>query len=370
MKTMISNHEIYTSLKELNLNDVVKKFEINGNILILDILCFSPALHEKRKIETNIRSVFKKKYGNELQIKFNTIIKNPEKSQIKGIPIEGIENIIAISSGKGGVGKSAISANIAIILYQMGYKVGVLDTDIYGPSIPKMFGVENQKPMCININKKNKIKPIENYGIKLLSIGFFAEIDQAVIWRGPMANKALHQMIRDAHWGVLDFLILDLPPGTGDIHLSIVQELPLTGAIIVSTPQNIALADAHKGIKMFQIESINVPVLGIIENMSYFSPSQFSDEKHYLFGRDGAKKLASQLEIPYLGEVPIIQEIREGSDIGIPATLNKKSITKKIFKKITQNIIEQLFIRNQFIPPTKAVQITTMEGCNPKSKNI
>lgn len=363
---MITKNSVLEFLKEVEVDDLVRNLQVMGNSIILDMISHSPAMHEKKKLEIAMKSAFEQKFGDEIQLKLNVIVEVPEKPQIKGTPIDGVQNIIAISSGKGGVGKSTISANIALTLQQMGFKVGLLDTDIYGPSIPTMFDVENAKPLSVEVDGKHKMQPIESYGIKLLSIGFFAGTSQAVVWRGPMATKALNQMIRDAHWGELDFLLLDLPPGTGDIHLSIVQELPVTGAVVVSTPQTIALADVKKGVGMFQMESINVPVLGIIENMAYFTPEELPNNKYYIFGKQGAKNLAEKLEVPFLGEVPIIQSIREGADIGRPAVLQENGIAKKVFVEITKSMIEQLIERNTNLPTTEAVKITTMAGCSPK----
>ena len=246
----------------------------------------------------------------------------------------------------------------------MGCKVGILDADIYGPSIPTMLDIEGSKPLSVNEYGKSKMKPIENYGLKVLSIGFFTKPDQAVIWRGPMASKALNQMIFDAAWGELDFLLIDLPPGTGDIHLSIVQSLPLNGAIVVSTPQNVALSDAKKGIAMFQQESIKVPVLGIIENMSYFTPDELPDNKYYIFGKKGAEYLANDKNVPFLGGVPIVQSIREASDFGHPVALQKNTELAEKFKLISRNLVSQLIKRNKSLPPTKALKITNMVGCD------
>ena len=277
--------------------------------------------------------------------------------------VKNISNIIAISSGKGGVGKSTVTANLAVSLSKMGFKVGILDADIYGPSIPEMFDVSGQKPLAVDVDGKSKMKPIENYGVKILSIGFFTKIDQAVIWRGPMASKALNQMIFDADWGVLDFLLVDLPPGTGDIHLSIMQSLPISGAVVISTPQKIALNDARKGVSMFKKENINVPVLGIIENMAYFTPKELPENKYYLFGKEGAKNLSLDLRIPFLGEIPIIQSVREAADFGRPAAMQESTISEEIFKKVSKNMLSQLLIRNKELPETEIVKITTMSGC-------
>ncbi len=246
----------------------------------------------------------------------------------------------------------------------MGCKVGILDADIYGPSIPTMFDMEGARPMSINIDGKSKMEPIENYGVKVLSIGFFTKPDQAVIWRGPMAAKALNQMIFDAAWGELDFLLVDLPPGTGDIHLSIMQSLPLTGAVVISTPQNVALADARKGIAMFAQDSISVPLLGIIENMAYFTPEELPNNKYYIFGKEGAENLAKDKDVPFLGALPLVQSIREAADVGRPAALQDGTEIEKSLVEVTQNLVAQLLKRNTTLPPTKAVEITNMVGCS------
>ena len=246
----------------------------------------------------------------------------------------------------------------------MGFKVGILDADIYGPSMPIMFDVELERPTAIDVGGKSKMRPVENYGVKILSIGFFTKPDQAVVWRGPMAAKALNQMIFDAAWGELDFMLLDLPPGTGDIHLSIMQSLPITGAVVVSTPQNVALADARKGVSMFQQDSINVPVLGIIENMAYFTPKELPDNKYYIFGEEGAKNLSEDLGVRFLGELPLVQSIREAGDIGRPAALQTATELEKVFEEITRNVVEEVVKRNENLPATEAIKITTMAGCS------
>jgi ATP-binding protein involved in chromosome partitioning len=250
----------------------------------------------------------------------------------------------------------------------MGFKVGILDADIYGPSIPIMFDVSNEKPLAVNVNGASKMKPVENYNVKILSIGFFTKPSQAVVWRGPMAAKALNQMIFDAAWGELDFLIIDLPPGTGDIHLSIMQSLPITGAVIVSTPQNVALADAKKGVAMFQQQSINVPVLGIVENMAYFTPEELPENKYYIFGEKGAKHLAYDLNLPFLGEIPIVQSVREAGDFGRPAALQENTPVELAFKGLSQEIVKQVVNRNESLPPSEVIKITTMAGCSAVKK--
>jgi len=299
-------------------------------------------------------------------VKVNVKAEVPVKSleTEKANPLPNIKNIVAIASGKGGVGKSTITANLAVSLSKMGFKVGILDADVYGPSIPIMFDVAEAKPLSVMEGERSKMKPIESYGVKILSLGFFTGANQAVIWRGAMATKALNQLLFDAAWGELDFLLIDLPPGTGDIHLSIVQAIPVTGAVIVSTPQNIALADAKRGVAMFKQENINVPVLGIIENMSYFTPAELPDNKYYIFGKNGARNLAEDLDTRFLGEIPLVQSIRESADVGHPVSLQENTPLEQAFKDISKNIVDELVKRNKNLPPTEIVRFTTMSGCS------
>ncbi|HEX9827664.1 MAG TPA: Mrp/NBP35 family ATP-binding protein [Flavobacteriaceae bacterium] len=337
-----------------------------GDEVIVDITIKNPSLQAKKKTEVEIMKTIHDLVYEKAKITVNVKVNAPAKpvtNVIKGKPIEGIQNIIAVASGKGGVGKSTITANLAVSLSKMGFKVGILDADIYGPSIPIMFDVEHERPLAVNAEGISKMKPIENYGIKILSIGFFTQPNQAVVWRGPMASKALNQMIFDAHWGALDFMLIDLPPGTGDIHLSIMQSVPITGAVVVSTPQNVALADAKKGVAMFQQESINVPVLGIVENMAYFTPEELPNNKYYIFGKHGAKHLAEDLNVPFLGEIPLVQSTREAGDVGRPVALQTATPLEKAFEKLTQNVVQELVKRNEDLPPTEAIKITTMAGC-------
>ena len=339
-----------------------------GNEVVVEVSITSPAMQARKKVETEIANCIKQTISVDAKVKVNVKVIAAENPEIKGKQLPGIKNIIAISSGKGGVGKSTVTANVAVSLAKMGFKVGVLDADVYGPSIPMMFDVQDEKPLAENIDGKSKMKPVENYGVKILSIGFFTKPDQAVIWRGPMASKALNQLIFDAAWGELDFLLLDLPPGTGDIHLSIMQSLPITGAVVVSTPQNVALADARKGVAMFKQESINVPVLGIVENMAYFTPAELPDNKYYIFGEGGARNLAADLDVPFLGELPIVQSIREAGDIGHPAALQEGTLVEGIITDITRNIVTQVIKRNDNLPATEAIKITTMAGCSSVKK--
>ncbi|WP_278034246.1 Mrp/NBP35 family ATP-binding protein [Flavobacterium nitratireducens] len=339
-----------------------------GDEVVVDLVLHTPAMHIKKRAEDDIKKTILEKVSAEAKIKVNIKVEAPEKPEIKGKAIPGIKNIIAVASGKGGVGKSTVTANLAVSLAKMGFSVGVLDADIYGPSMPIMFDVENEKPISVTVDGKSKMKPIESYEVKMLSIGFFTSPSQAVIWRGPMASKALNQMIFDADWGELDFMLIDLPPGTGDIHLSIMQSLPVTGAVVVSTPQAVALADAKKGVSMFMSEAINVPVLGIIENMAYFTPEELPNNKYYIFGQEGAKNLAEDLAVPFLGEVPIVQSIREAGDYGRPAALQTGSIIETVFENITRKVVEETVSRNESLPATEAIKITTMAGCSAVKK--
>ena len=348
----------------------LKNINVFGDEVVIDLVLKNPSLQARKKVEVEILKSIHAQVYNKAKITINIKVETPPKADapIKGQPINGISSIVAISSGKGGVGKSTVTSNIAVTLAQMGFQVGILDADIYGPSIPTMMDMEGTRPLSINVNGKSKMEPIENYGVKVLSIGFFTEPDQAVIWRGPMASKALNQMIFDAAWGTLDFLLIDLPPGTGDIHLSIVQSLPISGAVVVSTPQNVALADARKGIAMFQQESIQVPVLGIVENMSYFTPKELPDNKYYIFGKEGAKNLAEDTQVPFLGEIPLVQSVREAGDVGRPAALQEESTVADAIHLITQNMVAQVVDRNKTLPPTQVVKITTMSGCSAVKK--
>tara|TARA_B110000240_G_C13508595_1_gene457788 strand:- start:943 stop:2073 length:1131 start_codon:yes stop_codon:yes gene_type:complete len=371
----LTKDKILSTLRTVHLNN--EKFDIVSNNSVTNVVVFeneilidleieNPTLQSKNKVKALIIDVLNKEFENQFEIKINfkvakalnQTILNDEKV------LKNVQNIIAVSSGKGGVGKSTVTANLAISLNSMGFSVGILDADIYGPSIPVMFDVAEKKPSAVQSNGKSKMKPVESFGIKILSIGFFTKIDQAVIWRGPMASKALNQMIFDADWGELDFLLVDLPPGTGDIHLSIMQSLPISGSVVVSTPQNVALIDARKGVSMFKQENINVPVLGIIENMAYFIPEELPNNKYYLFGKEGAKNLSVDLDVPFLGEIPLIQSIREAGDIGRPASLQDGSIIKNVFNEISKKMISELLIRNEKLPVTEVIKIKTMSGCS------
>jgi len=381
----LTKNNIKKTLEKINMSGhsenivstgILKNIQVFGDQVDIDIVVTNPALQARKKLEVDIMKIIHDDIYEKAKININTKVELPKENDENEIDspdrpkissqakkINGVDSIIAISSAKGGVGKSTVTINLAAALAKKGCKVGILDADIYGPSVPTMMDVEGYVPKSIKIDNKSKIEPVESYNVKIMSIGFFTKLDQAVVWRGPMASKALNQMIFDTHWGELDFLFLDLPPGTGDIHLSLVQSLPITGSIIVSTPQNVALADARRGIKMFQQDSISVPILGLIENMAYFKTDE-SDTRHYIFGESGVKYLSKDLNINFLGEIPIFQSLREASDFGRPASLQESTDVSNIFEEISKNMVEQLLIRNKELPPTKIVEITNLVGCS------
>lgn len=353
--------------KDIITLNLVSNITVDNDTIRFDLKINNPAMHNKKRMneacELHLSKVLKTPI--KVEINFIAIPKTPQMPKsVKVLP--QVKNIIAIASGKGGVGKSTITANLAVALAQKGYKVGLIDADIYGPSMPLMFNVEGERPMPVEINGRNLIEPIESFGVKLLSIGFFAGTDQAVVWRGPMATKALSQLFTEANWGELDYMLIDLPPGTGDIHLSLVQTVAVTGAIIISTPQKVALIDARKAVGMFKLPQINVPVLGFIENMSYFTPEELPNNKYYIFGKDGTKELAEKEGLPLLGQIPLVQSIRESGDVGRPAILQENTIQSKAFLDFADKVIEQVELRNQAIEPTQKVEITTMSGCSTK----
>lgn len=335
----IQDPEMEKDIVSLNF---IEDLQISEDKIDLTVLISNPALHARRKMHNDVNDAIKAKFPSvELALIIKALPAEAKKTRRRVLP--DVKNVIAISSGKGGVGKSTVTANIAGGLALRGYSVGIIDADIYGPSMPTMFDVVGERPFMVDVDGKSMIKPVKTkFGIDLLSIGFFTEMDNAVVWRGPMASKALTQMITDAHWGDLDYVLIDLPPGTGDIHLSLVQTAPLDGAVIVSTPQEVALADARKGINMFQLESINVPITGIVENMSWFTPEEMPDNKYYIFGRDGAKNLAMGSDVPFLGHLPLIQSVREAGDSGTPAVFQENTLLLSYIDGIVENLIKNL----------------------------
>ena len=294
--------------------------------------------------------------GKDVEVQINTEYKSAPRPEVEKL-LPQVKNVIAVSSGKGGVGKSTVSANLAIALARLGYKVGLLDTDVFGPSMPKMFGVEEERPYAIEKNGRQLIEPVEKYGVKLLSIGFFVNPDTATLWRGSMACNALKQLIADADWGELDYFILDTPPGTSDIHLTLLQTLAITGAVIVSTPQSVALADAKKGIDMYRNDKVNVPILGLVENMAYFTPAELPDNKYYIFGKEGAKQLAKEMGCPLLAQIPLVQSICENGDKGEPSAVNVDSVTGQAFLNLAQAVVTVVNRRNKEQAPTKRVDV-------------
>lgn len=294
--------------------------------------------------------------GIEVDINMTSSVTTTRMEELPLLP--NVKNLIAVASGKGGVGKSTVTSNLAVALSKSGAKVGIIDADIFGPSIPTMFGCEDEQPTVKRVEEKNWIIPIEKHGVKVISIGFLSPGDSAIVWRGPMAGSALKQFISDTDWGDLDYLLFDLPPGTSDIHLTLVQTIPVTGAVMVTTPQKVALADAVKGISMFQQAQINVPILGLVENMAYFTPEELPDHKYYIFGKDGGKQLAKDKEIPFIGEIPIVQSIRESGDEGEPVVL-KDEVTAEAFMKLAQNLAQQVAIRNASGEKTKIVEVNS-----------
>lgn len=338
---------------------VADNIRIEGNKVSFSLLFEKPSDPFIKSVVKAAESAILTYVGGEVDIKGNIEVvtrqvARPEPEKL----LSQVKNIIAVSSGKGGVGKSTVAANLAVALAGLGYKVGLLDADIFGPSQPKMFHVEDARPCMEEIDGRELIQPEEKYGVKLLSIGFFVNKEEAVLWRGSMASNALKQLIADANWGELDYFLIDLPPGTSDIHLTMVQTLAITGAVVVSTPQEVALADARKGISMFAGEKINVPALGLVENMAWFTPAELPENRYYLFGKEGGKRLAQELNIPLLGQIPIVQSICEGGDNGTPVALNPDTITGAAFRALAENVVEQINYRNEHIAPTERVHVS------------
>ncbi|MGN0213655.1 MAG: Mrp/NBP35 family ATP-binding protein [Muribaculaceae bacterium] len=336
---------------------VADDIRINGNKVSFSLIFDKPTDPFIKSLVKSAEAAILTFISEEVDIKGNisTIIRNPVAPKPEN-PLAGVKNIIGVSSGKGGVGKSTIAANLAVALAQLGYKVGLLDADIFGPSTPKMFGVESAQLYMEKVDGRDMIIPIEKFGVKLLSIGFLVDPDKAVLWRGGMASNALKQLITEANWGELDYFVIDMPPGTSDIHLTLVQTLAITGAIVVSTPQEVALADARKGISMFKSDQVNVPILGLVENMSWFTPAAHPDEQYFIFGKDGGKNLAEALEVPLLGQIPLVASICRGGDDGTPVVL-QNSVSGAAFMNLAREVVESTNRRNSNLPPTKKVEM-------------
>lgn len=310
--------------------DLVRDVTVDENTVHVHVEVSNPAMHSRKRMEEAVVFNLQQALGKDVKVVVNVTPLSGERGTLRKV-LPHVKHIVAIASGKGGVGKSTVTANLAVGLARRGWKVGLVDADIHGPSMPMMFDVLRDRPTTREVNGKHRIVPVESHGVKLLSIGFFADPGQAIAWRGPMASKALEQLFKDADWGELDIMLVDLPPGTSDIHLSLVQAIPLTGAIVVSTPQPVALADARKGVGFFQLPSVNVPLLGIVENMSWFTPEELPDNRYYIFGRAGARALSDELKVPFLGEVPLVQSIREAGDVGRPAVLQENTVSARAF---------------------------------------
>jgi ATP-binding protein involved in chromosome partitioning len=334
---------------------LVTDIKVMENKVSFSVQMKNAAMHAKKRMQQACEFAIERSIGKNYFIEVN--VQAMKKAEASQSVLPNIKNTIAVVSGKGGVGKSTVSANLAVGLAKKGFNVGVVDADIYGPSMPIMFDVLHYRPISREINKKQVIVPAENYGVKILSIGFFAELDEAVVWRGPMAVKALKQLIFDADWGELDYLIIDTPPGTGDVHLSIVQSLPLTGAVVVTTPQPVALADAKKAVAMLKMDNIKVPVLGLVENMSWFTPKNYPEEKYFIFGEDGGENLAKSLSIKLLGKVPLVESIRQSGDVGRPAVLQQETIVEKYYSDLCEKLILNIDERNAKLEPTKVVGV-------------
>lgn len=328
--------------KDIVSQNLVEDLLIEGNTISLTVNVINPALHARKRMQEAVNFTLRRILGNEIVVTTTVVGLPAEAKSARRKILPDVKHIVAIASGKGGVGKSTVTANLAGGLAKAGYKVGIVDADIYGPSMPTMFDIVGERPSTIDVDGERKMTPVLSYGIGIMSIGFFTEADNAIVWRGPMASKALTQMFTDTHWGELDYLLIDLPPGTGDIHLSLVQTVPLDGAIIVSTPQEVALADARKGVNMFKLDNIKVAVLGLIENMAWFTPAELPENKYYIFGRDGVKNLAEGMGETFLGHIPLVQSVRESGDIGRPAVFQENTPISEAFDELVRKFVVEV----------------------------
>jgi ATP-binding protein involved in chromosome partitioning len=344
--------------KDLVTLNMVQDIEINGNNVSFTVVLTTPACPLKDMIKNACVNAIKILVNKEANVQVNFTSNTTSKRSDPGSVLPKVKNIIAVVSGKGGVGKSTVSANLALALSQGGAKVGLMDADIYGPSVPIMFGVRGERPMMMDVGgDKGMIAPLEKYGIKLMSIGLLVDEKNAVVWRGPMASSAIRQFVTDVFWDELDYLVVDMPPGTGDIHLTLVQTVPVTGVVIVTTPQDVALADAKKAIAMFGQAQVNVPIIGLVENMSYFTPAELPNNKYYIFGKDGGKHLAEEYDLPFLGQIPLVQSIREGGDKGVPIMVSNDDISKKAFEEFAAAAVRSIAMRNANISSTKVSEV-------------
>jgi ATP-binding protein involved in chromosome partitioning len=352
----LSNVEEPDLGKDLVTLNMIKNIQIDGDNVSFTLVLTTPACPMKDMMQTACVNAIRLLVNKEAKVKVN-FTSNTNSLRTEGQQIlPGVKNIIAVVSGKGGVGKSTVAANFALALAKGGASVGLMDADIYGPSVPIMFGVRGQRPMMKEVNGKGLIQPLEKHGIKVMSIGLLVDEKNAVVWRGPMASSAIRQFVTDVEWGELDYLVIDMPPGTGDIHLTLMQTVPVTGVVIVTTPQNVALADAKKGIAMFGQAQIKVPIIGLVENMSYFTPAELPDNKYYIFGKDGGRKLAEEYDIPFLGQIPLVQSIREGGDDGVPAILSGDKATVEAFDAFAGVATRNIAIRNATAAPTQRLE--------------
>jgi ATP-binding protein involved in chromosome partitioning len=345
--------------KDIVTLNMVKDIEIDGNKVSFTVVLTTPACPMKDMIRTACVNAVKLLVNKAAEVNVNFTANTSTKRNDGGAVLPNVKNIIAVVSGKGGVGKSTVAANLALALSKGGAKVGLMDADIYGPSVPIMFGVRGERPLMMEVEGKGMIVPLEKYGLKLMSIGLLVDEKNAVVWRGPMASSAIRQFVTDVYWGDLDYLVVDMPPGTGDIHLTLMQTVPVTGSVIVTTPQDVALADAKKGIAMFGQAQLNVPVIGLVENMSYFTPAELPDHKYYIFGKEGGKRLAEEYDLPFLGQIPLVQSIREGGDRGVPVMLSEENITRQAFENFAAQVVRSVSMRNANIAGAKVAELVS-----------
>ena len=345
--------------KDIVTLNMVKDIVIDNAYVSFTVVLTTPACPLKDLIKNACIEAIRKQVKPDAVVKVNFTSSTTSKRTDAGVVLPRVKNVIAVVSGKGGVGKSTVAANLAIAIAKGGARTGLMDADIYGPSVPIMFGVRGERPMMKEVQGKGMIVPLEKYGIRLMSIGLLVDEKNAVVWRGPMASSAIRQFVTDVDWGELDYLVIDMPPGTGDIHLTLMQQVPVTGAIIVTTPQEVALADAKKGVAMFAQAQLNIPIIGLVENMSYFTPAELPGNRYYIFGKDGGRRLADEYELPFLGQIPLVQSIREGGDKGLPAMLGEDEISRKAFEEFAAHVVRSISMKNADLPAQKVAEIVS-----------